>query len=273
MTRILPIILPGAIAGAGIVLAQAHGGPFWVLVFGSAWKGWGASGLFEAGSVWLWWRGDTGWVHWGAKWACTVLLIGGMAAQSAGPLLSKAEGAGVAKTGLGILEAQAEAGFWINQGTLRRVMKAAGMGEGGEAELPAWALKAVAAGVGGAMTVLYGLALLAIRTMGAEWRGGAQVSTGKSLEKPAGGKFPKAAPAVSNGKGVENWDDADGLAGELAGIIRTRWPNGTKMAVVEHETGISSRDLSLLLNHKKNKAAGGRTHGLEALRGLAGRLG
>lgn len=84
-------ILPLAIAGAGITVAQLQGGPFWVFLFRSAWLGWAVSIFWEASSVWLWWRGDRTWRHRAAKWVATLALVGGMVAQGAGPMLAELE--------------------------------------------------------------------------------------------------------------------------------------------------------------------------------------
>ena len=86
MTRILSF-LPAVVAAIGIVVAQAHGGWFWVGLLGSASLGWAVSVMWECASVWLWWRRDAGWPYRLAKWGATCALVGGMIVQGAGPLL------------------------------------------------------------------------------------------------------------------------------------------------------------------------------------------
>lgn len=85
-------ILPVLIAAAGITIAQVHGGPFWVALFGSVSLGWAVSLLWEAGSIWLWWRGVSIFSVAGAfKWLATLALIFGMVANGAAPILNQAE--------------------------------------------------------------------------------------------------------------------------------------------------------------------------------------
>lgn len=93
-------LFPICIALAGIVVAQIHGGPFWVGVMGSVWIGWCVSGIWEAASVWLWWRGDRSVMYQAAKFAATAALLAGMVAQSSGPLLARLDAAESAQVGV-----------------------------------------------------------------------------------------------------------------------------------------------------------------------------
>ena len=79
-----------ACAGAGIVVAQVHGGPFWVGLFGSAPLGWVVSIFWEGTSMMLWWRGERAALPRLVKWLATGALVAGMAFQSAAPLLERA---------------------------------------------------------------------------------------------------------------------------------------------------------------------------------------
>ena len=60
-------------------------------LLGSLPMGWAVSLMWEAASVWLWWRGDRARVYRLAKWGATLALVGGMIAQGAGPLLMQGD--------------------------------------------------------------------------------------------------------------------------------------------------------------------------------------
>ena len=182
-------ILPLLIAAAGIALAQIHGGPTWVALFGSPELGWTASITWEAASVWLWWRADRTWAHRTAKWAATLALMGGMVAPSIAPLLSGAARTETARAVLDVLRGQAAAGHWVSQ---RALIRAAAASEGA----PPWALQASALAAALAIPALYALALLALTTVSREARANesARGIRGFHTRPETGATGPKTAP-------------------------------------------------------------------------------
>jgi hypothetical protein len=165
-------LLPAGVAASGIAVAQLHGVGFWIGLFGAPVLGWAVSLTWEAASVWLWWRGDRTWPHRLAKWAATAALVAGMVVQSAGPLLTRAADADAGRVVLEILAGQTAAGHWISQTTLKRALATTTAGAGTIlAGLPPWALHAIAGATVALMPALYALALLAVVTIGREWRG------------------------------------------------------------------------------------------------------
>lgn len=174
-------ILPAIIAVTGIVVAQLHGVPFWIALFGGAPLGWTVSLLWEACSVWLWWRRDAMLAYQIAKWTATAALMVGMIGQSAGPLLTQAGAAETGERTLAILERQAAAGHWISQRTLKHALAAT---EG----LPSWVLTWGTWGLIVIMPALYGLALLSLTTIAREWKN----------------SDPKPTPTRTNSEGSPN---------------------------------------------------------------------
>ncbi len=252
---------PLAIAAAGIVLAQVAGVGFWIALAG-LWQGWLASLTWEAASVWLWWRGDRGWRGRPlglrtAKWAATFALMFGMLAETAGPVAELAlEEFGREGTGrevLAILKAQAEAGHWTSQTTLKKAMSAA--------EASPWlpALKALGAAV--LFPALYGIALVALATAGREWR---ENRMENSRENSAA-DFPANLldfPGAENGKHAENAVARIRAAVDSMGA-------GTRKELAA-AVRISEGQLSLGYNHESSKSNKRLT--LASLENLAERL-
>lgn len=188
----LRYVLPATVAAAGIVVAQLHGGPFWVELLDSQGLGWTVSFTWEAASVWLWWRGDTKALRWLAKWGATAVLMLGMVAQGAGPLLLQQERAtaagdklasalaGERETLAGLMEAtvQQERRGWKGSidATQKRIAEledrelALIVSTDAALSLPPWAVVGIAWGTVGIFPLLYGLALLAISTVAEEIR-------------------------------------------------------------------------------------------------------
>jgi len=159
---VIRIIPPLFIAASGIVIAQVHGAPAWIALFGSVWIGWAVSLTWEAASVWLWWRGETTWTQVAGKWLATSALVAGMIRQSLLPLLAEGGAARVATKGLDILGQQSTAGHWVSQTTLKRLLQA-------QHGAPAWTFDATAWASVITMPGLYFLAILALTSASKDW--------------------------------------------------------------------------------------------------------
>lgn len=176
-------VLPAIVAVAGIALAQVHGGPFWVSWFASPFLGWTVSLTLETSSVWLWWERR----YWVAKYVVTGVLLAGMVAQGVGPILLEKEqtvatGEGIAEAVQGERDKMArlldmaagqERKGWKNSidASSDRLKELEGRSlslvaaSSSRLDLPKWAVTPAAWLAAVLFPLLYGLALLAIRTL------------------------------------------------------------------------------------------------------------
>lgn len=166
MMQRLGIVPPLLVAASGIVVAQLHGGPFWVWVFGVPWLGWLVSATWEAASIWLWWRGAAGGAAAFWRWVATLALIAGMSGASARPMLLALGEAEAGAAHLEILQGQSAHGFWVSPRAVAGALDALAL-PGAWLE---WAPAATVVGLVLLMPTLYGLALYCVATAGAHWR-------------------------------------------------------------------------------------------------------
>lgn len=138
-----------------MVLAQAHGGPFWVGWMESFIWGWGLSVFLEVSSLWLWALSNQNWKTWVAKLAITAVLLFGLIAQSAQPLLISAATSGQLGEYQTVIKKLAGK-QWVNQKAYEKKISA------NEGKLPEWFdyLKAVVAAV--VFPVLYAVVIIAV---------------------------------------------------------------------------------------------------------------
>lgn len=107
-------IIPLFLAGLVLILCQIQGAPFWISATGSMGSGWAFSIAWETGSVWLWWRGDRRWWPRAMKWGCTLALVSGMVAESAGPKFAAAMTAAASAWQAAVLAGFVQDGNWYH---------------------------------------------------------------------------------------------------------------------------------------------------------------
>ena len=167
LAHLLRNVAPLYVIGAVLVICQVRGAPYWVGAAGSVWMGWVISIAWEAGSVWLWWRADRAkWLRL-TKWVCSLALVSGMVAESAGPRLSAALEAGAAAWAAVVSGGFVADGNWMHPKALAAVLSRF------VEQAPELLEAGSAVSLAVLMPAFYAVGLTALTVVAREWRGAA----------------------------------------------------------------------------------------------------